>query len=267
MERDIKFGGNEKAILTNEAVIWHILARGFFEKNRVQRPGKRPTTITKLISFAANGENGRLKSITARIRLLLLFCDARFVIDVDPLSDKTRDYLREEAIGDLNHFYTKFLDELFKVGKSRYGKLFELFVAKKTFYAEGLRVSKQRGKPYEDYITLSLVEKSMLFRFKSLIQTADSGTAKDKVKKKVSKMILDKRGNLPAREKPSLPNWRSSPEDIREYNSWVRRRLNEEYSEEKFLKASGGFDEDFVDLLTVFYSYLSIRAAYKAIFK
>lgn len=258
VDRDVKIPEAEENALIDEAVIWHSLALMFFKKSCVLKKNNKTQTETTLISF----DSDNLSRIVAYIKTLMLFCDPRFNISVEAISDEAIEYLKEEAVGDMNHLYTKFLDALFKEGNNAYKELFGMFVGSERFFTEDI-VSR---KSYTGYVKLSIVEKSMLYRFKSLIKASGSSKAAEKA----AKMIMYKNGDDPTQKCDDPTQKRelsasASIEEIHKYNSCIRRRFNEKFDVQKFLKC-GGFDGEFIDLLIVFYSYHSVRAAYKSIF-
>ena len=267
VKRDITLTEDTANVLTDEAVIWHIIAKKLVKK---KFNNNRCWTENTVVDITQDSDD--IRFVIAYIKLLLLFCDPRFNINVGSLSEDTIDFKLNDTVDDLNNFYTMFLDYLLNAGRaSKYESLFKMFAdktkGKLRFYTENSKHSHktktQQRESYNDFIILSIVEKSMLFRFKNLLQTLEQGVAAEKA----VEMIKNKKGNILPTENPlsDTDSNKATIEKVREYNSWMRRQLNENYNADNFSKLKEYFDNDFVDLLIVFYSYISVRAAYKAI--
>jgi len=248
--------------LIDEAIVWHAIAKHFIEIKREINAEELKIKTTKT---AKKLSQDLYEEITSYIKLLLLSCDPRISFDVETVRDGVLEYKAERVLNDLQDYYTRILGKLYTTGKNKYGDIFYMFIKKAS-------LNLQKGKTYNEYITLSAIEKSMLFRFKTFMEKDEKKDAVIKIAKLIknkNEKELAAKANAEANEVTAEGLTPDEKNRIAKNNN-TRNDLNKKFSSTEFLKKENKngkhlFDTEFIDILIVFYSYLEIRKKYKAI--
>ena len=254
---NLNIGQMQKYELIEETLVWHIIAKHFIDtKKEIDIKRNETTKKAKQLSYASS------ESVRRYIKLILLACDLRFLFDVGKINSGKFEYKVTEALGDLHDYYTKILDELYLSQGEKHPHIGAFFISKTGGFKD------EKKKSYSDYIILSSVEKSMLYRFKTLLGKKDmlAKIASAIEKKVIAKEFAEKTS---AEEVTDTTDKTTYQKKIEEENKQKRNTLNECFSVDKFTKSSNlsvSFTADFIDLLIVFYLYFEMRNKYKNIF-
>ena len=247
--------------LIEEAVIWHVVASLLIDTNKtINLSGRNKTTKKAKVPPASSLENA-----SRYIKLLLLASDPRISFRLEKHEEKALKGRITSALGDLQDYYTAFLDALFELGKQHHQNILNVFI-KKQYGLSAIHTSG--SSTYSGYITLSLVEKSMLFKFKSLLQQKSIYAQENvDILAKIAQAIENKKSTWGISERLKQEEQKSTPVKPGERkNRRLRNSLNHDFAAELFLGKSKFFTPDFIDMLIVFYSHLELRRKCKSFF-
>ncbi|MDR1134680.1 MAG: hypothetical protein LBL49_00650 [Clostridiales Family XIII bacterium] len=240
-----------------ELTLWHMLVKKLFTE------GKKASDREFI-----DGE--RLERFITYLKLLLTFISPHFDVAIDKNVNDVYKNASKVAIDEKDMWLDKIiLKELYDRNQGIQSKtLFEMFICKTSFATE----KGTRFKEYSDYTPLTVVEKSMLYRFKQLLKREwpEEGRAFDLAIRMIeNKEMNDKEAQKSRQEDVFDIKNGDSDAKRKAANAKARRTADERFDADSILRNEEyrmSWTEDFIDSLIVFYSYFNLRKQLKTIF-
>jgi hypothetical protein len=233
-----------------ELTLWHMLVKRLFTENED--------------SIASINNKERIGKFITYLKLLLTFISPHFDVAVDENGAGAYRRVSEAAVEEKDKWMNNVIcDTLYKQNETN--SLFKRFVGKGDFDPKDARV-----KSFSDYVPVTVIEKSMLYRFKQLLQKdLPDGRAYELAINMIANKAQDKKNARTATQQDVTG---SDADDARKQKNAKARGALDEYfiNNEKTIFGSPDYkkawNEDFINSLIVFYSYYNLRNRLRAIF-